>query len=238
MRYGFLVLLTAISFGCERSNFHSSQSGKTGQGDLPAETVGPNEKDSVTARSAITAVPEATITAAPDTTPLPNQTVVVATPTITPPNYALICQQELYPTAYQQVVYSPSNWENLTPNPSTCGSGECIFKDKTSGITWTDMLPAETSGTNAATRCDELVYAGYSDWRLATKDEAQQAYLRGLSRIPNWQYANKDHRRTWTSTHESLNPRYGNYTQVYLHYLCGLASDCESCNGGVACVRN
>ena len=48
-------------------------------------------------------------------------------------------------------------WENLTDDPG--------IHDRNAVYTWTDAIAVKIAALNSA------VYAGYSDWRLPTKDE-------------------------------------------------------------------
>jgi hypothetical protein len=60
------------------------------------------------------------------------------------------------------------------------GTEACIYVDKFTNLMW-----ARADGTNylwedAITRCDDLSYGGYDDWRLATFKEMVQASIDGI----------------------------------------------------------
>ena len=76
-------------------------------------------------------------------------------------------------------------WEDLTSTIqgyATCAvaSGECLFKNRISGLYFSKGF-AGANKTNASTGCDNLVYGGYSDWRLPSTEEAVQAATMGAS---------------------------------------------------------
>lgn len=60
------------------------------------------------------------------------------------------------------------------------GSEACVYLDNTTGLRWSRYDGTTRTWENAITYCDGLNYGGYTDWRLPTQKELQQAYVDGI----------------------------------------------------------
>lgn len=83
---------------------------------------------------------------------------------------------------------SSAVWTDTTAD-GTCDSAgdECRFKDKISGLEWSELLPS-VNWANAITTCANLSFGGEVDWRLPTQKELMAAYEHGIysASTENW----------------------------------------------------
>ncbi len=82
-----------------------------------------------------------------------------------------------------------SVWRDLTADGACdTAADDCLMQDRISGLMWSEQYPANgvaplsttVDWSVAVSRCDALSYGGYSDWRLPTQKELQEAYVHGI----------------------------------------------------------
>jgi len=79
-------------------------------------------------------------------------------------------------------------WIDRTTGGCTSGAQDCKFQDRISGLEWTELQSIGMSWGKALTTCNDLIFAGSSDWRLPTQKELLEAYTHGISTAAttNW----------------------------------------------------
>ena len=85
-----------------------------------------------------------------------------------------------------------TDWTDVTPD-GACDSAadDCMMKDKISGLYWSESYPVTgaapaTTGqdwSSAVQQCDNLIYGGYSDWRMPTQNEGYEAYTHSIKDV-------------------------------------------------------
>ena len=86
-----------------------------------------------------------------------------------------------------------SVWRDLTAD-GVCDAetDDCVMQDRISGLMWSEQNPATgsapsatagSSWSNSVSKCENLSYGGYSDWRLPTQKELLEAYMHGIRDI-------------------------------------------------------
>jgi hypothetical protein len=138
----------------------------------------------------------------------------------------------------------------LNPQLSYIDNGDGTVTDKYTGLMWKKCSEPDTttncSGTpntyiwtNAISQCENLTYAGYSDWRLPNMKELFSLIkYEGSSRpyIDTTYFPNTVNGYYWTSTTFALTPS----RAMYVHFGSGDVSDSHKTNTGnlyVRCVR-
>ena len=79
-------------------------------------------------------------------------------------------------------------WIDRTTGGCTSGAQDCKFQDRISGLEWTELQSIGMSWGKALTTCNDLIFAGSSDWRLPTQKELLEGYTHGISTAAttNW----------------------------------------------------
>lgn len=115
----------------------------------------------------------------------------------------------------------------------TIGGDEVLF-DSATNLMWTNPSPEDMYWPEALKTCEDLTYAGYSDWRLPNKNEL-------LTRVDYSATTDENSAYFWTST---FMPWYG-YEGIFLVDLAGgyignsvFSNDDEDVLFAVTCVRS
>ncbi|RYZ89399.1 MAG: DUF1566 domain-containing protein, partial [Proteobacteria bacterium] len=96
-------------------------------------------------------------------------------------------------------------WKDVTTG-GCASSSSCRYMDKITKIQWSKALGHGTYG-NSIARCNDLVYDGYTDWRLPTVAEWNTAGLHyiGSAAGSNWLSLGDIRYGAWTATKVSNN---------------------------------
>ncbi len=110
------------------------------------------------------------------------------------------------------VESSSDVWTDTTTD-STCDnpSDECRFRDKISGLEWSELQSAGAAWGLAMTTCANLSFGGSGAWRLPTQKELMTAYVHGIYSARNANWLSKDQinfRFFWSSTMLSFDENY------------------------------
>jgi len=87
---------------------------------------------------------------------------------------------------WRPLAPAPNNNSVVVGNDSHCdeATDECMLQDQMTGIIWSKINPDSGALTDtwagAITRCNNLVFGGYDDWRLPTLKEAQQGSINNV----------------------------------------------------------
>lgn len=120
-----------------------------------------------------------------------------------------------FPTGWNQAT--GANWVMDTTNDTGSGGGvaldglcngseACVFKDQVTGLMWAKDTALTYTWQGAISYCDNLVYGGYSDWRLSTQKELMQAYVDGIWSLKAAdKLVNLSMILAWTATTQSAN---------------------------------
>lgn len=164
------------------------------------------------------------------------------------------------PTGWSDYQCSGSDWQDISTSADKCtagggsGSDVCMMRDNISMQIWTPLLGPQTSDAdhaepdpgnpdvgswlNAIRRCDNLVYGGYSDWRLPTQFELSSALSHGFSGIGKTNFFARTHlaiTKFWSSTSYSGSP---NTKAIAFDMLIGKMTDeTKTENYFVICTR-
>ena len=71
-------------------------------------------------------------------------------------------------------------WKDMTSSVCDSAADNCHYKDKISGLEWSEALGPLPSWSHAIDVCDLVNFDGYADWRLPTQKEAMEAYNHGI----------------------------------------------------------
>ena len=133
-------------------------------------------------------------------------------------------------------IGSAADWE-FKGTGTTCSAagdtGECIFKDKISGLEYTENQGATYNWTNAINQCDGLTYAGLSDWRLPTQKELMKATIDGIADLQGSEFGDTS-LPYWSSSSTSNATTYA--LQLYLNKGYGINS-LKTGSAYITCVR-
>jgi hypothetical protein len=102
---------------------------------------------------------------------------------------------------------STAVWTDTTSDGTCDAAGdECRFKDKISGLEWSEFQSASAAWGTAMTTCGNLSFGGAGAWRLPTQKELMAAYEHGIYTAPNANWLTKaqmDANYFWTSSTQS-----------------------------------
>jgi hypothetical protein len=107
------------------------------------------------------------------------------------------------------IASSTAVWTDTTSD-GTCDTAgdECRFKDKISGLEWSEFQSASAAWGTAMTTCGNLSFGGAGAWRLPTQKELMAAYEHGIYTAPNANWLTKaqmDANYFWSSSTVSYN---------------------------------
>jgi hypothetical protein len=105
------------------------------------------------------------------------------------------------------VQTSNSVWLDVTSDGQCDSAGDqCVFRDKISGLEWTESQGGSISWSFAVGSCDILNFNGKSDWRLPDMKDLAGAQSHGIFSVlePNWNLQTVLRGSFWTSTSYSM----------------------------------
>ena len=116
-----------------------------------------------------------------------------------------------YYTAYSYLELKTASYNvmcvrgNTLPEPvftTQTIAGEVVVNDSTTGLMWQKNYPSSTFTTwgNALKYCENLVYAGYDDWRLPNKNEAASLLNYNKSAAPYSDFPDMPSSSFWSSS--------------------------------------
>lgn len=107
------------------------------------------------------------------------------------------------------VASSSAVWLDTTTDGPCDGPGdECRFKDKISGLEWSEFQSASATWGDALAICANLSFGGAGSWRLPTQKELQSAYEHGIYSAENTNWitrSNMNENYFWSSSTKSNN---------------------------------
>jgi hypothetical protein len=93
-------------------------------------------------------------------------------------------------TANDSNVWKDVSVDGVDPDSVGCSnsSDACIFKDKISGLEWSELISSSRNWPDALNDCNSSNLGGHSDWRLPTQKELMDAYSHGIrsAGTTNW----------------------------------------------------
>jgi len=136
-----------------------------------------------------------------------------------------------------------NDWQDVSvqaANPSVIepcsASNHCLFKDEISGLLWTETQATTVTWYAALSLCENLTFAGSSNWRLPTQKELLSAYVHGIHSANSTNWINSDQMDVafWSSSSQSSGT--GAAYRLYLK-TGAMTSLTKYSTGHVACVR-
>ena len=133
-------------------------------------------------------------------------------------------------------ICTPQNFTLLTV------SGDKVVLDKNTGLQWQQTMPAETfDWDNALSYCENLEYAGYSDWRLPSPVEISTVsdFSRDHPAFDTAYFPNiadtSEETNLWTSRESKADTANAYYASYYAAHLANDAA--KTTPYSVMCVR-
>ena len=91
-------------------------------------------------------------------------------------------------------------------NDGLCNGGEtCVYIDRISGLRWLRDNGSDRTWENGISYCENSANGGYSDWRLPTQKELQQAYINGIWSLKAATMLNLSSAYYWSASTRSWN---------------------------------
>ncbi|MBO7127288.1 DUF1566 domain-containing protein [bacterium] len=120
-------------------------------------------------------------------------------------------------------------------NSSTV-KGDIIVTDTETGLIWQRSYVSEKTWQQALAYCENLIYAGYSDWRLPNKNELASLVNYGKN-DPASNFPAMPSEYFWSSSTHNYN-KYTNNNAWYVRFYNGtVCPDIKSSHFSVRCVR-
>ena len=114
-------------------------------------------------------------------------------------------------------------------------SGDVVVNDSATGLMWQKTYPSSTyTWVNALKYCENLSYAGYTDWRLPNKNEAASLLNYNKSTAPYSDFPDMPSSYFWSSSTYVFNA----YNAWGVNFDYGrVSNDGKTATNYVRCVR-
>ena len=124
---------------------------------------------------------------------------------------------------------------------STSDNGDVIVTDSISDLMWQKTYETDKTWAQALSYCENLNYAGYSDWRLPNKNEMASLFNYNLGEKPYSDFPDMPSSFFWTSSTSLYNTKFAWIANFNISYLTNRVTNSvkgSTSSKYVRCVRN
>ncbi|MBR6244916.1 DUF1566 domain-containing protein [bacterium] len=116
-------------------------------------------------------------------------------------------------------------------------SGEVVVNDSTTGLMWQKTYATGKTWQQALKYCEDLSYAGYTDWRLPNKNEAASLLNYNKSAAPYSDFPDMPSAWFWSSSTNVRDTDYAWHVDFFPFFYGHVDDNGKTNTGYVRCVR-